>query len=40
MVTSAVHDGVRLIGVVMGAESNCERDVHMASLLDQGFETA
>ena len=39
LVTSAVHEGVRLIGVVMGAKSNFERDVHMASLLDQGFET-
>ena len=38
LVTSAVHEGVRLIGVVMGAKSNFERDVQMASLLDQGFE--
>lgn len=38
LVTSAVHDGVRLIGVVLGAGSNVERDVQMASLLDQGFE--
>lgn len=38
LVTSAVHSGVRLIGVVMGASSNSERDIHMASLLDQGFE--
>jgi D-alanyl-D-alanine carboxypeptidase len=39
LVTSAVHEGVRLIGVIMGAKSNFERDVQMASLLDQGFET-
>jgi D-alanyl-D-alanine carboxypeptidase len=38
LVTSAVRDGVRLIGVVLGAGSNAERDVHMAALLNQGFE--
>jgi D-alanyl-D-alanine carboxypeptidase len=38
LVTSAVHDNVRLIGVVMGAGSNSERDIHMTSLLDHGFE--
>jgi D-alanyl-D-alanine carboxypeptidase len=38
LVTSAVRGGVRLIGVVLGASSNAERDVHMASLLDRGFE--
>ena len=37
LVTSAVRGGVRLIGVVMGASSNPERDIHMASLLDAGF---
>jgi D-alanyl-D-alanine carboxypeptidase len=37
-VTSAVRGGVRLIGVVLGAASNNERDLHMASLLDRGFE--
>lgn len=37
LVTSALRGGVRLIGVVMGAASNGERDVHMASLLDDGF---
>ncbi|MBV8590264.1 MAG: hypothetical protein JO212_09425 [Acetobacteraceae bacterium] len=36
--TSAVHSGVRLIGVVLGAGSSLERDLHMASLLDAGFE--
>jgi D-alanyl-D-alanine carboxypeptidase len=38
LVTSAVHSGVRLIGVVLGAGSNPERDVHMAALLNQGFD--
>jgi D-alanyl-D-alanine carboxypeptidase len=38
LVTSAVHGGVRLIGVVLGAESNVARDTHMAALLDQGFD--
>ena len=37
LVTSALRGGVRLIGVVMGASSNPERDIHMASLLDDGF---
>ena len=37
LVTSAVRGGVRLIGVVMGAASNMERDQHMAMLLDDGF---
>jgi D-alanyl-D-alanine carboxypeptidase len=35
--TSAVRGGVRLIGVVMGASSNSERDQQMAMLLDDGF---
>ena len=38
LVTSAVHSGVRLIGVVLGASSNPERDAHMAALLNQGFD--
>jgi D-alanyl-D-alanine carboxypeptidase len=38
LVTSAVRDGVRLVGVVLGAASNGERDLHMAALLDRGFE--
>ncbi len=38
LVTSAVHSGVRLIGVVLGAASNPERDTHMAMLLNQGFD--
>lgn len=38
LVTSAVRGGVRLIGVVLGASSNPERDAHMAMLLNQGFE--
>jgi D-alanyl-D-alanine carboxypeptidase len=37
LVTSAVRGGVRLVGVVLGAASNGERDIHMASLLDNGF---
>src|ERR1700712_303099 len=35
LVTSAVRGGVRLVGVVMGARSGGERDIHMASLLGQ-----
>ena len=38
LVTSAVRGGVRLIGVVLGAASNGERDLHMAALLNQGFD--
>lgn len=38
LVTSAVRGGVRLVGVVLGMRANGERDVHMASLLDDGFE--
>jgi D-alanyl-D-alanine carboxypeptidase len=38
LVTSALRGGVRLIGVVLGAASNPERDAHMAMLLNQGFE--
>jgi D-alanyl-D-alanine carboxypeptidase len=38
LVTSALRGGIRLIGVVLGAASNPERDIHMASLLDHGFE--
>jgi D-alanyl-D-alanine carboxypeptidase len=38
LVSSAVRGGVRLIGVVMGAASNGERDLHMVSLLNQSFE--
>jgi D-alanyl-D-alanine carboxypeptidase len=37
LVTSAQRGGVRLIGVVLGAASNPERDMHMAALLDDGF---
>lgn len=37
LITSAVRDGVRLVGVVLGAGSNAERDVHMAALLNQGY---
>jgi D-alanyl-D-alanine carboxypeptidase len=38
LVTSAVHSNVRLIGVILGAARPGERDIHMASLLDQGFD--
>jgi D-alanyl-D-alanine carboxypeptidase len=38
LVTSAVRGNVRLVGVVLGAAHAGERDVHMAALLDQGFE--
>lgn len=37
LVTSAVHNGVRLIGVVLGAPSPVRRDEHMTALLNQGF---
>jgi D-alanyl-D-alanine carboxypeptidase len=37
LVTSALHGTVRLIGVVLGASSNFERDQNMAMLLDAGF---
>ena len=38
LVTSALRGDVRLIGVVMGASNGVERDTHMASLLDAGFD--
>ncbi len=38
LVTSALRGNVRLVGVVLGAASNPERDAHMAALLDAGFE--
>ena len=37
LVTSATRGDARLIGVVLGAGSNPERDQHMAAILDQGF---
>jgi D-alanyl-D-alanine carboxypeptidase len=37
IVTSALRDGVRLVGVTMGGSSWVERDRHMGALLDQGF---
>ncbi len=37
LAASAVRDGHRLIGVIMGGRSWHSRDVQMASLLDQGF---
>ncbi len=38
VVTSALRGDTRLIGVVLGASSGWERDQHMATLLDQGFD--
>ena len=38
LVSSAVRGGVRLIGVVMGAASSGERNLHMTGLLNQGYE--
>jgi D-alanyl-D-alanine carboxypeptidase len=38
LATSALHGSTRLIGVVMGAANGGERDDHMATLLDAGFE--
>jgi D-alanyl-D-alanine carboxypeptidase len=37
LVTSAIRDGHRLIGVVLGGQSGGVRDREMAALLDQGF---
>ena len=38
LVSSAVRGGVRLVGVVLGAGGPGERDAHMMTLLDQGYE--
>ena len=38
VVTSAVRGDTRLIGVVLGAGSSSERNGHMASLMDMGFD--
>ena len=38
LLTSAMRGDVRLIGVVLGADSNPERDRNMAAMLDAGFE--
>jgi len=38
LVTSALRANVRLIGVVLGARSNGERDLDMRAQLDDGFE--
>ncbi|HUN40579.1 MAG TPA: D-alanyl-D-alanine carboxypeptidase family protein [Acetobacteraceae bacterium] len=37
MVTSAVRDGIRLIGVEMGTGSNLECNTHMAALLNASY---
>ena len=39
LVTSAVRDGHRLIGVVLGGKTWARRDKQMVSLLDRGFST-
>ena len=38
IVTSARRDGIRLVGVVFGGSTHTQRNAHMASLLDDGFE--
>ncbi|HET6184600.1 MAG TPA: D-alanyl-D-alanine carboxypeptidase family protein [Acetobacteraceae bacterium] len=38
LVTSALRDGHRLIGVELGCRTNGERDMHMAQLLNAAFE--
>lgn len=38
LVASAKRDGTRIIGVVFGGRSTVSRNVHMASLLDNGFD--
>ncbi len=37
IVTSAIRDNIRLVGVTMGGSSWVERDRHMGALMDQGF---
>jgi len=38
--TTAVHDGRRMVGVVMGGFSSGSRDTHMTDLLDRSFARA
>jgi D-alanyl-D-alanine carboxypeptidase len=38
LVTSAVHDGVRLIGVELGAPTNAVRDIFMTALLNSAYQ--
>lgn len=38
LVTSAVRDGVRLIGVELGAPTNAVRDIRMTALLNSGYQ--
>lgn len=40
LVASAKRDGRRVIGVVFGGRTTVTRNVHMASLLDKGFDKA
>lgn len=37
LVTTALRDNVRLVGVVMGARTGAERTITMADMLDRGF---
>src|SRR5208282_4942696 len=39
LVTSAIRNGRRLIGVVMGGQTSSQRDHAMMRLLDNGFAT-
>ena len=39
LITSAVRDGVRLIGVEFGAPSNGVRDIRMTAMLNTGYES-
>lgn len=39
LVSSATRDGRRIIGVVFGGRSSRQRNQHMASLLDEGFQS-
>ena len=39
LITSAVRDGVRLIGVQFGAPSNGVRDIRMTAMLNTGYES-
>ena len=38
VVTSALRNDTRLVGVVLGASSSGERNAHMMTLMDQGFD--
>jgi D-alanyl-D-alanine carboxypeptidase len=40
LATSAVRDGTRLIGIILGAPTNARRDTEMIGLLDHAFNAA